>query len=188
MIARLLGLGARAAGGLPLWLWLIAGLLVAIGGVEVTRQVQVSSLRAEVATEKAGRADDRAKAKDAALRQAAINAKETARRLEAQQEVARAYETQLAAATRDAAAARDVSLRLSRQLAAFTTAHRGASGNPPPSSIGPSAESALDLLANLFSRADTEAGELAEYADRARIAGQLCEASYDALTLKKGAP
>lgn len=38
------------------------------------------------------------------------------------------------------------------------------------------------LIADVLGRADQRAGELAEYADRARIAGQQCERDYDALT------
>ncbi|KVK90357.1 DUF2514 family protein [Burkholderia cepacia] len=44
---------------------------------------------------------------------------------------------------------------------------------------------ALDLLANVLGRADQRAGDLAEYADRARIAGQQCERDYDALTIAR---
>ncbi len=39
----------------------------------------------------------------------------------------------------------------------------------------------LDLLAQLFSRADDRAGELAAIADRARVAGLACERAYEAL-------
>lgn len=45
----------------------------------------------------------------------------------------------------------------------------------------PAADTTLDLLAGLLQRADDEAGILADYADRARIAGQQCERDYDAL-------
>ena len=39
----------------------------------------------------------------------------------------------------------------------------------------------LGLLVDVLGRADQRAGELAEYADRLRIAGIACERSYDAL-------
>lgn len=39
-----------------------------------------------------------------------------------------------------------------------------------------------DLLADMLARVGAAAVELAEHADRARIAGQLCERAYDALT------
>ncbi|PZQ36549.1 MAG: DUF2514 domain-containing protein, partial [Pseudomonas putida] len=37
------------------------------------------------------------------------------------------------------------------------------------------------VLSDLLTRADARAGELAKAYDRARIAGQTCEASYNAL-------
>lgn len=40
----------------------------------------------------------------------------------------------------------------------------------------------IGLLVDVLGRADKRAGELAEYADRLRIAGIACERSYDALT------
>lgn len=40
----------------------------------------------------------------------------------------------------------------------------------------------IGLLADVLGRADQRAGELAEYADRLRIAGIACERSYDSLT------
>jgi hypothetical protein len=44
-------------------------------------------------------------------------------------------------------------------------------------------ETKRDRVADVLGRADERAGELAEYADRARIAGQQCERDYDALTI-----
>ncbi|WP_407935329.1 DUF2514 family protein [Cupriavidus alkaliphilus] len=41
----------------------------------------------------------------------------------------------------------------------------------------------LDVLADVLSRAHQRVGELAEYADRARIAGLARERAYEALTL-----
>lgn len=40
----------------------------------------------------------------------------------------------------------------------------------------------IGLLVDVLGRADKRAGELAQYADRLRIAGVACERSYDALT------
>ncbi|WP_349606614.1 DUF2514 family protein [Cupriavidus sp. DF5525] len=53
--------------------------------------------------------------------------------------------------------------------------------NPAPAIGGQAAGDPLDVLALMFSRLDQRAGELAEYADRAHIAGQACEWSYDSL-------
>ncbi|WP_233095655.1 DUF2514 family protein [Dickeya solani] len=40
------------------------------------------------------------------------------------------------------------------------------------------------LLADVLQRADKRAGELAAYADRARLAGLTCERAYSAITGK----
>lgn len=49
---------------------------------------------------------------------------------------------------------------------------------------GPSQPSSdpIGVLVDVLGRADQRAGELAEFADRLRIAGLACERSYDALT------
>ncbi|HAB02148.1 MAG TPA: DUF2514 domain-containing protein, partial [Pseudomonas sp.] len=46
---------------------------------------------------------------------------------------------------------------------------------------GQTATRAAMVLSDLLARADARAGELAQAYDQARIAGQLCEASYNAL-------
>jgi hypothetical protein len=84
-------------------------------------------------------------------------------------------------------AAADVAAgKLRSDLAAFVAAAKRAG----PAAVGerPPADSALDLLADLQSRIDARAGELADYADAARIAGQQCERDYDALSLTHPRP
>ncbi|NWE18022.1 DUF2514 family protein [Pseudomonas sp. P7548] len=49
---------------------------------------------------------------------------------------------------------------------------------------GASATRAAMVLSDLFQRADKRAGELAIAYDRAKIAGQACERSYDGIRLK----
>lgn len=55
---------------------------------------------------------------------------------------------------------------------------------PDPAAVtrGQAAIRTAMVLSDLFARADARAGELAKAYDQARIAGQLCEASYNALT------
>ncbi|WP_399696629.1 DUF2514 family protein [Xenophilus sp.] len=67
---------------------------------------------------------------------------------------------------------------------AAASAARRACPSAPAAGSGQAQPSAdpLDLLVDVLGRADARAGELAEYADRLRIAGEACEASYDALT------
>lgn len=89
-------------------------------------------------------------------------------------------------ARRDAAAARTERERLLAQLARYRAATR-ASEHSDTATAGPATGDALDLLADLFSRADARAGELAEFADAAHAAGLTCERGYDALSRAKPA-
>ena len=54
-----------------------------------------------------------------------------------------------------------------------------------PASASAPASATGDLLADMLGRIDAAAGELAEYADRARIAGLACERVHDSLTLER---
>ncbi|WPH14703.1 DUF2514 family protein [Variovorax paradoxus] len=56
---------------------------------------------------------------------------------------------------------------------------RACSVAPSP---GKSGEDPIGLLVDVLGRIDQRAGDLAEYADRLRIAGIACERTYDALT------
>ncbi|MFS2047578.1 DUF2514 family protein [Variovorax sp. Varisp41] len=69
--------------------------------------------------------------------------------------------------------------------AAAGAAHRARAGSCT-ATAGPGQPGAdpLGLLVDVLGRADKRAGELAEYADRLRIAGVACERSWDALTAK----
>ena len=84
-------------------------------------------------------------------------------------------------ARHDATAARTERDRLRADVARYRTAARATQHSGAPTS-GPTTGDALDLFADLFSRADARAGELAEFADAAHAAGITCERSYDALT------
>jgi len=55
--------------------------------------------------------------------------------------------------------------------------------NPALADGGPTAGTSIDLLAYVFGRALDAAGQLAEYADSARIAGLTCARAYDSLSL-----
>lgn len=185
MIGRLIGLGGTMAGGLPVTFWIVIALAASLAGVEGLRRVQTATLKAEVATEKKGRSDDRIAAANAALVQAGINAKETQRRLDAQQETVNVSERKLADAVRDRDAARGVALRLSGRLDSLAAAARGTASNPAATPECKAVADSAVVLTELLGRAQARAGELAEYADGARIRGQQCEAIYDSL---KGPP
>ncbi|MBJ9617737.1 DUF2514 domain-containing protein [Burkholderia multivorans] len=100
------------------------------------------------------------------------------RRTAAQQEIANDANQQRTAALADAFAARAAAGSLQQRVDQLVAAAR----HPAASAGSPAAGDALDLLADVLGRIDERAGELAEYADRARIAGQQCERDYDALT------
>lgn len=104
---------------------------------------------------------------------------EEQRRIAAQQEIANDANQKRTAALADAFAARAAAGSLQQRVDQLVAAAR----YPAATTGGPATGDALDLLADVLGRADQRAGDLAEYADRARIAGQQCERDYDALTL-----
>ncbi|WP_368035314.1 DUF2514 family protein [Burkholderia lata] len=75
----------------------------------------------------------------------------------------------------DAASAAD---GLRRQVSELVDRARGSAS----SSGGPATGDAIDLLADMFGRADARAAELAAIADEWAIAGRQCESDYNALT------
>ncbi|KWF94041.1 hypothetical protein WL93_09760 [Burkholderia diffusa] len=99
------------------------------------------------------------------------------RRLMAQQEIATGAANERDQARADAAVADGVADGLRRQVAVLVADARRAGAATGGAATG----DALDLLADLFGRADERAGELAKIADERGIAGQQCERSYDAL-------
>ncbi|MGO4154330.1 DUF2514 family protein [Cupriavidus sp. YAF13] len=86
-------------------------------------------------------------------------------------------------ARNDARAAGAVAEQL-RQRVAQLGAAAHAAGGAAAVGAGQAAGDPLDVLADVLGRADKRAGELAAYADAARIAGQACERTYDSLTKK----
>ena len=87
----------------------------------------------------------------------------------------------LDAAQADAVASRTAAAGLRQQLADY---RKRARCSPPAAGGGATAEDPLYLLSVVLTRADDRAGELAEFADRAHIAGRTCEAAYDSLRNK----
>jgi hypothetical protein len=113
---------------------------------------------------------------------------EEQRRAQAQEEArTHAHEhTQVAeAAAADADAAGQRLQHAAAQLAAAVSCP---SVDPAAIARGQAATRAAMVLSDLLARADARAGELAKAYDRARIAGLACEASYTALTNRKGPP
>ncbi|PRE27514.1 DUF2514 family protein [Burkholderia multivorans] len=147
--------------------YLLVALLGAAAGAGV---VHLISAR-EIADMKAAAAQAQAKAVDAARA-------EEQRRTAAQSEIAKDANQQRTAALADAFAARAAAGSLQQRVDQLVAAAR----HPAAAAGSPTAGDPLDLLADVLGRADERAGELAAYADAARIAGQQCERDYDALT------
>lgn len=112
---------------------------------------------------------------------------ERAQRIEEQRRTAAVAKEATSAQTQTAAL--DASLPAARAASdGVRDAATGAAGRararacPAAASARQPGDDPIGLLVDVLGRADKRAGELAEYADRLRIAGIACERSYDALT------
>ncbi|WP_093299911.1 DUF2514 family protein [Variovorax sp. NFACC27] len=153
-----------------LGLGLVAALATA--GIERTR---AAGARADAATARKELADYRATAAESGrlAERAARNTEQTWRSRvdgviqDGQQQIARARD--------DAADAVRAARQLRDELAAYRAAIRAATAAPAAAAGGPPTTDPLDLLADLFGRADARAGELAAIADERGAAGAICE-------------
>ncbi|RQZ58034.1 DUF2514 family protein [Burkholderia cepacia] len=152
---------------LPYLLTILAGFSAGAYVVHAISSREIAGMRADAAK-------DRAMAVEAARN-------EEQRRTAAQSEIAKDANKQRTDALADAFAARAAAGSLQQRVDQLVAAARHSAA----ATGSPAAGDALDLLADVLSRADQRAGDLAEYADRARIAGQQCERDYDALTSTK---
>lgn len=163
-MSALLGL----AKGVPIWAWALVAAL-AWGGW----QRHLATSRADTLR----KAEASAAAEQIQAAQAA--ASETARRLQAQEEVTRVAIAKAQSNARAAADARAAAERV--RVAAQSLAASAASSDPAAPADCEAARSAGRLLADLLGRAVTRAAVLADHADAARTAGQACQAAYDSL-------
>ena len=154
VLAALVGLGAR---------WHLSRVSAAENAVHTHYAVVLGDIREKTA-----------------VAERAIRATETAWRTAIDKE-AEDGQTRIDLARRDAVAARASADSLRADVARYRAAARSATGTSA-TAAGPTTSAALDLLADLFGRADEAAGELAEFADAAHAAGLTCQRSYDALT------
>lgn len=90
---------------------------------------------------------------------------------------------QIEQAKADAAAATARANSLQQQAARVASRPSCPTGNSSPAVGSPPTNAPALLLADVLSRIDARAGELAAAADRARIAGETCERSYEALKI-----
>ena len=72
--------------------------------------------------------------------------------------------------------------RLRQRADVLAASARCPAPDPAAAASSPPAAASADLLAELLERVDDAAGEIGRYADQARVAGQLCERSYEALS------
>jgi len=107
--------------------------------------------------------------------------KEEQRRATAQEEARAHAQEERTIADSGAAGADAAGQRLRDQGAKLAAAVSCAGTDTAAIARGQAATRAAMVLSELRDRADARAGELAKAYDRARIAGQLCESSYNAL-------
>ena len=106
---------------------------------------------------------------------------EEQRRATAQEEARAHAQEERTIADAGVAGADAAGQRLRDQSAKFATAVSCSGADTAAIARGKAATRAAMVLSELRDRADARAGELAKAYDRARIAGQLCESSYNAL-------
>ncbi len=163
-----LGPVGAVLGRVPLWAWALAAVLAWGAWHRYQARAEREAFEAAKATAAAERATSETQA-----------ATETARRLRVQQEATDAANIKTAQLERSVAAAADAGQRLRARLAAVEAAR--CAGDPAAAAGGPAAGATADLSADVHRRLDEAVRGVARYADSARIAGELCAASYDAL-------
>lgn len=122
---------------------------------------------------------------DAKAKNLELVREEEQRRQDEIEKVRRDAEQDIARAEADAAAANTVAGSLREQARRLASRASQCAGNPGTAQGGQAAGQSALVLADLLSRADARAGELAAAYDRARAAGLACERAYDALSATK---
>lgn len=117
----------------------------------------------------------------AALAESQAKARETIRRIEAQEVNQHAKDAELAAARADAERNAADAERVRQQSAAAARDWSARLADSPTAGDLAAAGQAIAVCADVRSRVDAAAGVLAAYADAARTAGAGCEADYGAL-------
>lgn len=167
--------------------YFITGIVAGVLGIALGAGGAYTYENRALLAEQAAHSHDKEHAAEAQTK--AVNAAraEEQRRTAAQSDIAKNANTQRTAALADAFAARAAAGGLRDQIARLVRAARSGAHSTVAAG-GPATGDALDLLADVLSQSDQRAGDLAAYADRARIAGQQCERDYDALTMSSQKP
>lgn len=163
----------------------MVALLIAAVTWGVWGEVRVANLRAQVAQgESALQAEKRDRAQKLAdgIEQAR---KDDAAVIAAQRKELDRATTQARALQRDVDRLRTATGSLRSELARIRNAAGAAASavDPTATLAGKTAAETVSVLADLLGRCSERRAELARYADDARHAGELCERSYDALTV-----
>lgn len=156
------------------------GHLIAAGAVllgSMIWMIQEWRHGARMAEVLAEHAQERAQHARAALDAVQAARAEEQRRAAAMEDARNEARKQLAAADAAATAARAAERRLRQRIDALVA--NAARRDPGLAAGGPAAGPAIDMLAHMLGRAVDAAGQLAEHADRSRIAGLTCERAYD---------
>ncbi|MNO89353.1 hypothetical protein D3C76_808320 [compost metagenome] len=164
-------------GAVPAWRWWLIALVLVAGGQEI----RVGAGKTEASAARSELSDYRLEVAERDRRAVTQAREEEQRRAEAQEEARAHAQEERTIADAGAADADTAGERLrsdANQLAATV----GCTGTDTAAvARGEAATRAAMVLSDLLTRADARAGELAKAYDQARIAGDLCEASYNAL-------
>lgn len=154
----------------------VLGLLLAASLAAAGWQAyRANSIAAEFADYRAGAERQERERTDAAR---ADEARTRSKQSEAQDEAFLSLKLSAADGRRADAAA----VRLHQRADALAAGARCPAADPAIAASSAPADPAADLLAELLSRVDDAAGEIGRHADQARVAGQLCVKSYEALS------
>ena len=153
----------------PVWAWV---LVLALGWGAFQRHRATSAVETLSRSQAA-----QAQAREAAL---VLRQQEIERRLTATQENADVTRQRAEQAAADAAARAAAAERLLQRARAV--AARAPASAASAAESGPTTDPAAGLLADVLGRCVAQLGIVADFADRAHIAGEACERAYDSLT------
>lgn len=157
-------------------------LALALGAAVLLQTWRLHSAQLLLAETQAQHASEQANRERLARELSETNRKQEQRHREKIDDLQKSTQAELALAHSAVQRARDAGQRLQHELAAYVERQRGAAADPDAAGqCAANPAHSLDLLAELFRRADARAGELAAVADEARIRGLACEAAYDAV-------
>ena len=156
------------------WLAAILALVLAYGGGRLQQRMADNKRHAAEQTAALAKAQEQRIAELAKIRS------EEQRRTDEQRKIADDATKKADSARADAVAANDAASRLRQRVAELLAASRTGK-DPKPAGASETADPAANMLGELFLRSVETNRQLAEYADQARIAGEMCERAYESL-------